>query len=490
MKVLAYDGFSGIITCPMSSPSFALRLRRAARIALYGSVLLACAIAAGLVAVINRPMQARESELWILTDYKTLPETRLLQHYVQIDTTPTTGDERLGARFLADRLAEAGIPSHIEYLNGRHANLWAILEGERPEALVLHNHIDVSSVNPSEWWVPPFEGRIQLPWIFGRGVFDMKSVAIAQLQALIDLKKSGIKPKLSVIFLATGGEEYGSFLGTQWILQQHPELVRRFHAVMTEGGTVEARTRSEIKYWGTEFAQKRFVDLVVCSHDRAPLESIKDWLNQHHTLTNLHVVPEVAAILPAYAKSRDSSELRDVLTSRRMLADVRAYRKLPAYVQSMFRNEAVPFRIQQTADGDWELTIKFHLLPGVELADVRDELVPPWLLHGLTATLRELPTARHGSPVDHPILKVIQAEVESRHPGATAGPMFLSWTATDSRFFRQAGIPSYGFSPFLIMTTDTLQVDAANERMALPGFVEGVHLYSAVLHRLLVDTKW
>src|SRR5262249_40272681 len=123
-----------------------------------------------------------------------------------------------------------------------------------------------------------------------------------------------------------------------------------------------------------------------------------------------------------------------------------------------------------------------------ELAAARDELLPPWMLHGLTTTLKELPTSHHGSPADHPILSVLKDEIESRHPGAVAGPMFLSWTATDSRFFRQAGIPSYGFSPFLILTTDTLQVDAANERMALPGFVEGVHLYSAVLRRL-VDTK-
>jgi acetylornithine deacetylase/succinyl-diaminopimelate desuccinylase-like protein len=480
-----------IIIRPMTPVSLELRKRRAARVALYGSLLLACAVALGLGAWIDRPLRAHESELWITTDYKNLPEVKLLQHYVQIDTSPTTGDEMAGAHFLADRLAEAGIPSHIEQLAGRHANLWAILEGEDPHALVLHNHIDVSPINPSEWFVPPYEGRIELPWIFGRGVFDMKSVAIAQLQALIDLKKSGVKPKRSVIFLATGGEEYGSFLGTQWILAEHPELVRRFWAVMTEGGTVEARTRSEIKYWGTEYAQKRFVELVVCAAERTRLEELRDALKERgYSATDLRLVPEVAAILPAYGASRDSAELRDILAKPQdLLANPRTFRKLPAYVQSMFRNEAVPFALRQTADGTWELTIKFHLLPGVDLASVRDELLPPWMLQGLTTTLHELPTARHGSPVDHPILAVIKDEVETRHPGATAGPMFLSWTATDSRFFRQAGIPSYGFSPFLIMTTDTLQVDAANERMALPGFVEGVHLYSAVLHRLAVDTK-
>ena len=465
---------------------------RISRPVLLGILLVVC-VAGALYAWrlwLNRAMRARESEMWINTDYKNLPEVKLLQHYVQIDTSPTTGDEVAGARFLAARLAEAGIPSHLEQLAGKHANLWAIVEGEDPKALVLHNHIDVSPINPSEWFVPPYEGRIELPWIFGRGVFDMKSVAIAQLQALIDLKKSGKKPKRSVIFLATGGEEYGSFLGTQWILAQHPELVSRFWAVMTEGGTVEARTRSEIKYWGTEYAQKRFVELDVCASDKNRLEELRNAMKERgHTVTDLHLVPEVARILPAYGKSRDSAELRDLLKDpKELLADPRSFRKLPPYVQSMFRNEVVPFRIQQNADGTWELVIKFHLLPGVELADVKDELLPPWMLHGLTTTVREIPTARHGSPADHPILEVIKDEVETRHPGATAGPMFLSWTATDSRFFRQAGIPSYGFSPFLILTTDTLQVDAANERMALPGFVEGVHLYSDVLRRL-VDTK-
>ena len=49
-------------------------------------------------------------------------------------------------------------------------------------------------------------------------------------------------------------------------------------------------------------------------------------------------------------------------------------------------------------------------------------------------------------------------------------------------------MPTYGFSPFLIMNTDTLQVDAANERFALPGFVDGVALYSRAVRRLASDT--
>src|SRR5262249_5202283 len=156
------------------------------------------------------------------------------------------------------------IPSEIEVLGNQHANLYAWLEGADKHPLVLHNHIDVESVDPKEWFSPPFEAKIEVPWMYGRGTFDMKSVAIAQLVAMIDLKKSGRPLKRSVLFLATSSEEHGSRLGVRWILRQHPDLVGRFWAVLTEGGAVEARARDEIKYWGTEAAQKRFVDVHVC----------------------------------------------------------------------------------------------------------------------------------------------------------------------------------------------------------------------------------
>ena len=58
----------------------------------------------------------------------------MLQEYVRIDTTPTTGSELAGARFLAERLEAAGLEAHIERLGERGANLWAILEGRRSEA--------------------------------------------------------------------------------------------------------------------------------------------------------------------------------------------------------------------------------------------------------------------------------------------------------------------------------------------------------------------
>jgi acetylornithine deacetylase/succinyl-diaminopimelate desuccinylase-like protein len=462
------------------------RRRLAARVALYGSLALVAGMAWAFVRLVDRPLPHFASEDWVKLDYPNRADVKLLQEYVRIDTSEKTGSEIAGARFLAAQLAAAGIPSEIEVLGNKHANLYARLEGADPHPLVLHNHIDVESVEPKDWLWPPFEARIEVPWIYGRGTFDMKSVAIAQLLAMIDLKKSGKPLRRSVLFLATSSEEHGSRLGVRWIIRRHPELVRSFWAVLTEGGAVEARSREEIKYWGTEVAQLRYVDLWVCGPDRARLDGLRGELRDRgYTLTDLHITPEVRAYLAAYGPTRDHSGLRRALTHPdETIGDITALRKLPAYVQSLFRNEAVPYRVQEAPGGGFRMRIQFHLLPGVELADVRDELLPPSLLWGLSTVLDEPPSSRRGSPLDHPVFEAVQAVLAERYPDAPSGPWVLPWTATDSRFFRAAGVPSYGFSPFLIMNTDTLQVDKANERFALPAFVEGLDVYRDLVRRL------
>ncbi|HEX4962737.1 MAG TPA: M20/M25/M40 family metallo-hydrolase [Thermoanaerobaculia bacterium] len=466
------------------------RRRRAARIALYSSLVVVGGVAFGLVKLLDRPLKSRRTEEWARRDYTRMPEVKLLQQYVQIDTSEGTGDEKAGAEFLARHFAAAGIPYRIESVGPKKANLYAWLDGKDPHPLVLHNHLDVSAVDPKEWFSPPFEARIDGPWIYGRGVFDMKSIAIAQMLAMIDLKKSGVPLQHSVLFLATSSEERGSRLGVRRIVQLDPERVRNFWAVLTEGGVVEARSREEIKFWGTEVAQKRYADLTVCSGDREPLEDLrKALIDLGPTETDLRLTPEAAETLAAYGPTRDRSDLRDLVTHpEKVLNDVAAYRKLPNYLRSMLRNEAVPFKVEAAPGGGYEMLVKFQLLPGEDLARVRDQLVPPWLTFGLTTRLDEPVTARAGSPVNNRVFQVLQSTLHDSYPEAPLGPYFLPWTATDARFFRALGVPTYGFSPFLIMNTDTLQVDAANERFALPGFVDGVALYSRAVRRLASDT--
>lgn len=465
------------------------RRRAVSRIALYGSVTLTLALAALLVFLAGAPLLRGESGEWGRIDYESLEEVQLLREYVRIDTSIATGRSVDGALFLARQLEAAGIPYHLERLGETDANLWAILEGEDPRAVVLHHHIDVEDVtDPGEWDHPPFGAEIDPPWLYGRGTFDMKSVGIAQLLAMIDLAESGEPLEKSVIFLATTGEETGSHLGTRWILREHPELVERFDVVLTEGGVLEGRSYDDLKYWGTEFAQKRYWTLTACSPDRARLDALREDLLVYGTSldTDLQVPHEVRAFLRHYAPSRDRDDFRETLEHpERALEDRVRFLELPAYVRAMFRNEVYPFEVVPAEGGGWELPIKVHLLPGVELEEVREELLPEWLFFGLETVLEDEPAADHGSPVDHPALQAIETILRQRYPGTRVGPMFLPWTATDSRFFRHGDVPSYGFTPFKLFTVDALKVGSVTERIPLPGYVEGVAVYRDLLRRLV-----
>jgi acetylornithine deacetylase/succinyl-diaminopimelate desuccinylase-like protein len=123
-----------------------------------------------------------------------------------------------------------------------------------------------------------------------------------------------------------------------------------------------------------------------------------------------------------------------------------------------------------------------QLLPGTDPAEAERRLLPGWMTHGLARAERSTSSVGiRGSPLDHPAYLGVVECVGGPHPDAVVGPYLLTNTATDARFFRAAGIAAYGFSPFLIFTTDTFQVGDANERMVLPAYVDGVELYRAVV---------
>lgn len=469
---------------------------KSARLALYVSLVLTLAVGLVLTRMAQEVLERSRilpegSQDWFGVDWQAREEVRLFQEYLQIDTNSVDGSEVAGARFLAEQLEAAGLEVHLEQLGERKANLWAILEGDEPGAVVLHNHIDVEPVRkPEKWDHPPFSGKIDGPWIYGRGAFDMKSLAIAQLVSVLELARSGERPGKSVIFLATGSEEVGSDLGALWVLRQHPELVDRFDVVLTEGGVVEALDRDEVKYWGVSYGQKRYVDLVACSPSRRRLRELRQDIRFARGNTGIpyQVLPEVTAMLPAYAPTRQRPDYRQVLENpETILWQQSEFSTLPDYLRSMFRNEAHPFPETPSPGGGWEMVVKLHLLPGETVEAVRPQVVPDWALWGLDWYLVEQPSSSSVSPIRNEVFETITGTIRESYPGVPVGPYFLPRTATDARFFRLEGIPSYGVSPFLILTPDTFTGNNPNERVSLPGFTEGVGVYKEIVARLADD---
>ncbi len=421
---------------------------------------------------------------WYGVDFSKHESVRLFQEYLRIDTSYPDGNEIPGAEFLARQLQAEGIAVHLERLGSRNANLWAILEGEDRQALVLHNHIDIEPVfEPDKWRHPPFSGTLEPPFIYGRGAFDMKGLAIAQLMSVLELKREGVALGRSLIFLATGDEERFSRLGTRRIIEEHPELVARFYAVLTEGGAIEAVDLSSVKYWGTELGQKRFIDLWICDASRERLQALREELLQVAAPPR-PPAGAVARFLEIYSSSRDSRRLRELLAEPEAMLRNADYAKLPPYLKAMTRNEIFPFPVEADPEGGYVMRLVLHLLPDADLRTAREELLPAALeSFAYTWEIPHEPTPP--SPMEHPVFQAIHDYMADVLPNASHGPLFLPWVATDSRFFRAQGIASYGYSPFWILSSDAIKMKGRNERMAAPAFVDGVERYQGLVRRLV-----
>lgn len=469
-------------------------VRSSARIALWAS--LAGTLAAGwFLGEILHPVPAAgfahaeaAQELWMGVDFEARPEVRLLQQYVAVDTSQPDPDEVAGAEFLAAQLAAAGIPSTIERLGERNANLWAFVEGDDPRAVVLLGHIDVEPPLATEGWLyPPFEGRVRGPWIYGRGMFDMKSLAVAQLLATIDVARSGRRPRRSLLFLQTSNEEAGSDTGMRWLLAERPELVARMDTVLAEGGVVEAISPTEVKYWGIEFAQKTFARVSVCAPDRESLQRLAAYIRRHaFDDPRPDVDPAVERFLAAYAPTRGLGSFSRLLARPATLPlRAPAFDRLSRFMKALFRNEVAAGRPVADPEGGWRLDLVLHLLPGEDPDAAFDRLVPPWLLAGLDRTPVALAGSGPASEIDHPDFRAIVRRTGEAHPGVPVGPFFLLQAMTDARLLRGAGVRTYGYSPFPSSVTDTLQAGLANERMQLPAYLSGVELYRSVVRELV-----
>ena len=81
------------------------------------------------------------------------------------------------------------------------------------------------------------------------------------------------------------------------------------------------------------------------------------------------------------------------------------------------------------------------------------------------------------SPTGHRVYRALEQALEVRGPVV---PTFISGV-TDSRYFRQRGIPAYGFSPFTVNPEDQRGIHAVDEYLPADAFLRGIETLRRVL---------
>ena len=179
--------------------------------------------------------QNRSQPDWSAIDRETLQHFQAL---LRIDTTSPPGNETRAVEYLRGVLEKEGIAVQVFALEPDRANLVARIKGSgRKRPLLIAGHTDEVSVDPTKWKFPPFSATQNGGYIYARGSLDDKPHVVAGLMDMLLIKRLGLQLDRDVIFLAESGEEGGSNVGINFMVEQHfPEIDAEY--CLAEGGDV------------------------------------------------------------------------------------------------------------------------------------------------------------------------------------------------------------------------------------------------------------
>ncbi len=449
-------------------------MRRATRLPLLALVAALAVPATVLLGAADRPDRSNLSEAG-----------RWLQDYLRIDTTNPPGREHLAASHLAAILKREGIPVHIARTSNGRANLWARLSSPRSNgrAVVLLHHMDVVSPGPG-WTVPPFSGDIRDGRLWGRGAMDDKSLGIAQLAAFIDLKRRRVPIERDVIYLAVADEENGGIEGTAWLLKNRPEMFEGAEAVIGEGGRSQT-SNGRLLWWGIEVAQKRPLWLEVTASGRGGHASgLNPDSATHQLIAGLGRVLQRPALWRVTPASRQYAHAIAPLHNdywKRILSGIDGIVKPEGPTEFLLPGMANLFldTVQVTVLKGGE---RINVIPGQASALIDIRLLPDTdskaFLAGIEASLgkgfevKVLVTSPPvaPSPAAGRLYGAFQSVLARDAPVV---PTFVSGF-TDSRYFRERGIPAYGVTPFAVGGDDLKGIHGPDERIPLAELDLGV----------------
>lgn len=427
------------------------------------------------------PSAALDDGAWAAAHDELVGLLRDLIRIPSVNPPAPPGAETEVAEHLAAILRAEGLePEVAEAAPGRgsvHARLRG--NGTAGEPLLLLSHLDVVPVDPAGWTHPPFDAVVADGYVWGRGAVDMKFMVAMEAMVVILLARraraAGLDPardaipglRRDVLFTCTADEEAGGAQGVRWLVDHRPHWLRAAGAV-NEAGAVSV-----------ELAGRRFYPIMTAEKGRETYRIRVRGTWGHGSMPR----EDNAAVLAAEAIRRLASpgEPRVTGPMRALLDGVEA--ALPPDAASLAR--AISDHDPRRADaavgrlcddmyaratrallrdtispGVVHAGIKYNIVPGEAVIEIDCRTLP-----GTTESdMREEVTARlgdlaarcevehlHGAPpVEWPasgeLYEVLCDTVRTHDAEAIPVPVMAPF-ATDGKWTRLLGTPTYGFSP-------------------------------------------
>ncbi len=438
-------------------------------------------------------------------DWKEIVEEAIvrLRDILRMDTTNPPGNEAVVVNYLASQLAKEKIQFKTFASAPGRANLVARLKGNgTKQPLLLTAHVDVVGVEKEHWSRDPFGADIAQGCIWGRGALDMKHMVVMSMMCLVLARRYKVSLKRDLIFAAVADEETGGRLGSQWLVDNHPELIRAEYAFGEIGGF--SKTVDGKRFYPVQIAEKGACWLRITARGEPGHGSLPNWegavarIGRAAALLGtsrlpFHKTREAEAYVRALAKHQSLPKKRILLQtlnprlSNFILEYVIPDKALARSLYAILHNTANPTVIR---GGE-----KINVLPSEATLEIDGRTLPGQTPEQFIKEIKrvigdeyEIEVTQHmpavsSSPQD-PILGYIGDALKRHDPQAIVIPLMIPGL-TDAKHYTRLGIRCFGFSP--VRLPDDFNfielMHGHDERIPIDGFEFGLR----VLFDLVTD---
>jgi acetylornithine deacetylase/succinyl-diaminopimelate desuccinylase-like protein len=420
---------------------------------------------------------------------------------VEIDTTQSNGDTHKAAETMAARLLAAGFPAadvHVFEPAPKRGNLVARLRGTgKKKPIILMAHIDVVEAKREDWTTDPFQLIEKDGYFYARGTGDDKYMVAAWVANMVRWKKEGYKPDRDLILVLECDEETGDFsgLGIQWLIANHKDLIAAEYA-LNEGGGVGAKDGKPL--WNSiQTTEKLYVTFTLevrnkGGHSSQPRKdnAIYQLAAALGKLEKLEFPVELNDTTRGYFAKQATLETGQVAADMKSLvsakpdpAAVARLAAVPTY-NSDLRTTCVATRLEGGhADNALpqlaRATVNCRILPGHTIAETQKAIETAIGDPAVAIAAKEKDTSSAPSPLDKTLVATIEKLTAKYWPGIPVIPS-MSAGATDGRYLRKIGIPTYGHGGLVVDLFD-IRAHGRDERVEIKAFDNGVaYLYELV----------
>ena len=367
---------------------------------------------------------------------------------------------------------------------------------------VLMAHYDVVPVDESDpWSFPPFEGRIDGGFVYGRGALDDKGPMVIVLDAVENLLAAEFTPARDVYLSFGGNEETFGDAAEQIAETLHARGVNPW-IIIDEGGAVTdaplpfvTGAAAMVGVGEKGIATVRLTARSEGGHASVPppltaVGRVSRAVNRLTPNTFYARTPEaIPRMLGIFAKrSRGLGKVLYPVLSAWPWLNARVFAALGGEAAAMVRTTIAPTRLNGgTAN---------NVLPSRASATVNLRLALGETVESTVATLRrkindkevtiEVLEGNDASPESSssgPQFQLIAEAVRSSHPEAVTVP-YVTMAATDSRYFHRFFPATYRFAPLMMDAKQRGAIHGIDERVAISELERGELFHRTLIERL------